>query len=123
MAKIVFKQTSNQIQTSSDTQSVTVKKDEKLKVNQTVEDQLDNVKIKQDEQLRVTFGPPTSGPVYIVGSPGPQGPTGPRGNYFYSNTAPGDEAVTGDRWFHPPSGLEFTKIQGHWIQLYRNLKT
>ncbi len=122
MAKIVFKNRSNHIQTSDDIENVTIKKDERLKVNETVDDGLDNVKIKQDEKLNVSFGIPSSGPVYIVGEPGPQGPTGPRGNYFYSNTAPGVEAITGDRWFHPPSGLEFTKIQGAWIQLYRNIK-
>ena len=124
MAKIVFKRTSNQINvntSSDDVENVNVQKDRKVSVNKTAEDQLDNVQIQQEEQLRVTFGPPTSGPVYIVGSPGPQGPTGPRGNYFYSNTAPGNEAITGDRWFHPPSGLEFTKLQGVWIQLYRNI--
>lgn len=122
MAKIVFKNTSNHIQSSDDIEHVSIKKDEKLKVNETVDDNLDNVRIKQDEKLQVSFGAPSAGPVYIVGEPGPQGPTGPRGNYFYSNTAPGAEAVTGDRWFHPPSGLEFTKIQGAWIQLYRNIK-
>ena len=122
MAKIVFKNRSNHIQTSDDIENVTIKKDERLRVNETVDDGLDNVKIKQDEKLNVSFGVPSSGPVYIVGEPGPAGPTGPSGNYFYSNTAPGDIAVTGDRWFHPPSGLEFTKLQGVWIQLYRNIK-
>ena len=123
MAKIIFKHTSNHIRTSDSIKNVNVKKDEQIKVNESADDQLENVNIKQDDQLRVTFGPPASGPVYIVGSPGPPGPTGPRGNYFYSDTAPGSEAVTGDRWFHPPSGLEFTRLQGVWIQLYRNLKS
>jgi len=87
-------------------------------------DNLDNVIIKPDDQLRVVYGAPQTGPVYIVGTPGPPGPTGPAGGvqYFYGNTAPGAEAITGDRWFHPPSGLEFTKVQGQWIQLYRNIK-
>jgi|TARA_R100000951_G_scaffold56569_1_gene47511 hypothetical protein len=111
MPKIVFKNTSDPSNIPDD-----------VNVNGTVDDGLDNVKIKQDEKLNVSFGVPSSGPVYIVGEPGPAGPTGPSGNYFYSNTAPGDIAVTGDRWFHPPSGLEFTKLQGVWIQLYRNIK-
>ena len=122
MAKIVFKNRSNHIETSDDIEEVIIKKDERLKVNETVNDGLDNVKIKKDEQLNISFGAPTLGPVYIVGEQGPQGPAGPAGNYFYSNTAPGDIAVTGDRWFHPPSGLEFTKLQDSWIQLYRNIK-
>ena len=69
MAKIVFKRTSNQINvntSSNDVENVNVQKDRKVSVNKTAEDQLDNVQIQQEEQLRVTFGPPTSGPVYIV---------------------------------------------------------
>jgi len=87
-------------------------------------DNLDTVKILKDDQLRVVFGAPTDGPIYIVGEQGPQGPTGQAGGiqYFYGLSAPGAEAVTGDRWFHPGVGLEFTKIQGQWVQIYRNQK-
>lgn len=122
MAKIVFKKNSVQITTPDNIDSVNIKKQDQLKLNQTVNDNLDNVKIKQDDQLRIVYGPPQNGPVYIVGTPGPQGPTGPAGGmqYFYSDVAP-EIAATGDRWFHPPSGLEFTRIQGQWIQLYRNV--
>jgi hypothetical protein len=87
-------------------------------------DNLDTVKILKDDQLRVVFGAPSDAPVYIVGEPGPPGPTGAAGGvqYFYGLSAPGSQAVTGDRWFHPGVGLEFTKIQGQWVQIYRNQK-
>jgi hypothetical protein len=81
-------------------------------------DNLDTVKILKDDQLRVVFGAPTDGPIYIVGEQGPQGPTGPAGgvNYFYGISAPAF-ASTGDRWFHPTVGLEFTYLQNQWIQV------
>lgn len=87
-------------------------------------DNLDKVKILKHDDLRVIFGSPLQEPIYITDIQGPQGPTGPAGGvqYFYGLTAPGNEAVTGDRWFHPGVGLEFTKIQGQWVQLYRNQK-
>ena len=87
-------------------------------------DNLDKVKILKHDDLRVVFGAPLQEPIYVTDIPGPQGPTGPAGGvqYFYGLTAPGSEAVTGDRWFHPGVGLEFTKIQGYWVQLYRNQK-
>ena len=87
-------------------------------------DNLDKVKIIKNDHLRVVIGAPTDGPIYVVGEQGPAGPTGPAGGvqYFYGLTAPGNEAITGDRWFHPGVGLEFTKIQGQWIQIHRNVK-
>jgi len=85
-------------------------------------DNLDTVKILKDDQLRVVFGAPLQAPIYISGPQGPQGPTGPAGgvNYFYGNTLPVG-ASTGDRWFHPNSGLEFTFIQNQWIQISKNI--
>lgn len=124
MAKIVF---NNQKETQLSNENKTI---EKVKVteekqinvsNEIGEDSLEKVKILKKDELRVTFGPPSPGPVYILGSEGPQGPTGPAGggaNYFYSMTAPTD-AVTGDKWFHPGTGIEFTRVQNYWVQLYR----
>ena len=88
-------------------------------------DNLDKVKILRDDQLRVVHGAPVEDTVIISGPAGPQGPTGADGggsNYFYGMTTPGEEAITGDRWFHPGVGIEFTKIQDYWVQLYRNIK-
>ena len=118
MAKITFKNNSVQFTPSENLDSVNITRQDQLRVNQPTTDNLDTVKILRDDLLRVVYGVPTKGPIYVTGQQGPTGPTGPAGGlqYFYSDIAPAD-AVTGDKWFHPPSGIEFTRVQGQWVQL------
>lgn len=122
MPRINFGELPEDLPQADNLNKVKILKSEQLKIAYDELDDLDKVKILKDDQLRVVFGAPLQPPVYITGTQGPVGPTGAAGGvqYFYGLTAPGNEAVTGDRWFHPGVGLEFTRIQGQWVQLYRN---
>tara|TARA_Y100001972_G_C7624441_1_gene313156 strand:- start:477 stop:839 length:363 start_codon:yes stop_codon:yes gene_type:complete len=97
---------------------VVIKKQADVVINPS-NDNLDKVKILKQDEINVVRGSLPEAPTFITGQQGPTGPTGPTGgvNYFYSETAP-VTANTGDRWFHPRSGLEFVKIQSDWIHVF-----
>lgn len=89
---------------------------------------LEKVKVSKQEPIRVVLGTASEN-TFTVGVQGPQGPVGPTGpepdfrvtKYIYGETFPTD-GRTGDKWFWTTAGIEFTFINGKWIQLYPNMR-
>tara|TARA_Y100000004_G_C8781370_1_gene355145 strand:- start:201 stop:494 length:294 start_codon:yes stop_codon:yes gene_type:complete len=85
---------------------------------------LNKINIKNKQSIRITTES-TGTPEIQKGPDGPIGPTGPTGpdpdprltRYYYGTNKPSD-GITGDKWFWTTGGIEFTKLQEHWIQLY-----
>lgn len=116
----------NVTQTGQQSNNVVVPNQGNLNVQSTSQD-LDKVKVTQSDQLRVVVGAPTQG-TFVVGTEGPIGPTGATGptvdsrvtKYYYGVARP-EDGITGDKWFQTQIGIEFTFLNGQWIQLYRNI--
>tara|TARA_Y100001972_G_scaffold127194_1_gene183298 strand:+ start:5668 stop:6090 length:423 start_codon:yes stop_codon:yes gene_type:complete len=89
---------------------------------------LEQVKLTKQEPIKVVLGTPSQN-TFTVGVQGPQGPIGPTGpepdfrvtKYLYGDVVPLD-GRTGDKWFWITAGIEFTFLNGNWIQLYPNMK-